>query len=83
MRIPIQMSQIGAGQDSATITAWLKEVGDPVARGDALVEVEVEKVDMEIEAFDEGTLVEVVAPVGETVAVGQVIAYLESGDSAA
>jgi pyruvate/2-oxoglutarate dehydrogenase complex dihydrolipoamide acyltransferase (E2) component len=77
MRVPVRMSQIGFGQDTATIVAWLKSVGDAVESGDAIVEVEVEKVDMEVEVFDSGILAEILFEAGERIAVGQVIAYLD------
>lgn len=77
MRIPVHMPQIGYGQDTATLVKWMKSVGDAVERGESIVEVEVEKTNMEIEALDSGTLVEVLCEPGATIAVGQVIAVLD------
>ena len=48
-----------------------------VARGDFIVEVETDKVALEVEALDAGQLVEIVKDVDEEAAVGEVIAYLE------
>ena len=78
MRIPIQLPQLGYDQDSATIAGWLKHVGDPVERGEAIAEIETEKVTAELPALDAGTLVEIVRDPGAVVKVGEVIGYLEA-----
>jgi pyruvate dehydrogenase E2 component (dihydrolipoamide acetyltransferase) len=62
-----------------TITRWLKRVGDEVKRGDVLAEVETDKANMEVEAYDSGILEQVVVQEGETVPIGQVIAIIASG----
>lgn len=77
-RIAIEMPNLGHDIESGTIVNWIKKVGDTVARGDVLAEVETEKVTMEVEAFDEGVLVEIVQDVDAEVATGELIAYLES-----
>jgi len=77
MRIPIEMPQLGFDQESARIESWLKEIGDYVGRGDAVAEIETEKVTAELPALDSGTLVEIVQPAGSVVAVGDVIGYLD------
>jgi pyruvate/2-oxoglutarate dehydrogenase complex dihydrolipoamide acyltransferase (E2) component len=81
MRIAIQMPQLGFDQESATIAGWLKQVGDSVERGEGVAEIETEKVTAELPALDAGTLVEVVHGAGDVVAVGQVIGYLDDGQS--
>jgi pyruvate/2-oxoglutarate dehydrogenase complex dihydrolipoamide acyltransferase (E2) component len=78
MRIAVEMPNLGHDIDTGKIIAWLKNVGDTVARGDVVAEVETEKVTMEVEAFDAGVLVEIVQDVGAEAATGDVIAYLES-----
>ncbi len=77
MRIPIEMPNLGHDIESGKILNWIKQVGDQVARGDIIVEVETEKVTLEVEALDEGALVEVVKNAEEEASVGEVIAYLE------
>jgi pyruvate/2-oxoglutarate dehydrogenase complex dihydrolipoamide acyltransferase (E2) component len=52
-------------------------VGDPVTVGDVIVEVETDKANVEMEAIDSGTLVEIVCDGGAEVAVGEVIGWLE------
>lgn len=60
----------------ATVTRWLKATGDRVEKGEALVEVETEKVNSELEAPAGGVL-EIVVPDGATVAVGAVLARIK------
>lgn len=71
------MPQLGYEQESARIESWLKEVGDRVERGDAVAEIETEKVTADLPALDAGTLVEIVQPAGAVVATGAVIGYLD------
>jgi pyruvate dehydrogenase E2 component (dihydrolipoamide acetyltransferase) len=79
VRIPIEMTNVGFEQDTARLAGWTKQVGDVVARGDVIAEVETEKTTVELEALDEGTLVEIVHEAGDEVAVGAVIGYLDDG----
>ena len=50
MTVPIQMPKYGQQQDEGTIVHWLKQVGDVVAKGEPLVEVESDKASFEHEA---------------------------------
>lgn len=77
MRIAIEMPNLGHDIKTGRLVSWVKKIGDKVARGDVVAEVETEKVTMEVESFDEGTLVEIVQGVDATVGTGEVIAYLE------
>jgi pyruvate dehydrogenase E2 component (dihydrolipoamide acetyltransferase) len=79
VRIPIEMTNVGFEQDTARLAGWTKQVGDVVARGDVIAEVETEKTTVELEALDEGTLVEIVHEAGDEVAVGAAIGYLDDG----
>jgi pyruvate/2-oxoglutarate dehydrogenase complex dihydrolipoamide acyltransferase (E2) component len=79
MRIPIEMTNVGFEQATAKLAGWTKRVGDSVRRGDVIVEVETEKTTVELEALDEGTLVEIVHDTGDEVAIGAVIGYLDDG----
>jgi len=78
-RIAIEMPTLGFEQETGRIAGWLKVVGDPVARGEAIAEIETEKVTVELEAIDAGTLVEILAGVGVEVPVGQPIGWLDDG----
>jgi pyruvate/2-oxoglutarate dehydrogenase complex dihydrolipoamide acyltransferase (E2) component len=79
VRIPITMAQTGFDADTARVAAWLKAVGQPVVKGEAVAEIETEKATVELEALDAGTLVEIVEPAGSEVAVGAVLAWLDDG----
>jgi pyruvate/2-oxoglutarate dehydrogenase complex dihydrolipoamide acyltransferase (E2) component len=78
MRIAVEMPNLGHDIETGKIVAWVKKIGDSVARGDVIAEVETEKVTMEVEAFDAGVLVEIVQDVDAEVAAGELMAYLES-----
>jgi len=77
MRIAVEMPNLGHDIETGKIVAWVKNIGDTVARGDVFAEVETEKVTTEVESFDSGVLVEIVQNVGAEVGIGEVIAYLE------
>ena len=62
-----------------TIAVWHKQAGEPVRRDEVLVDVETEKVVLEIVAPADGTLVEIVKAEGDTVESGEVIARFEAG----
>lgn len=60
------------------VTRWLVEVGQPVKRGQPLLEVETDKAVQEVECIANGTLKAVHAQAGESVAAGHVIATIET-----
>jgi pyruvate dehydrogenase E2 component (dihydrolipoamide acetyltransferase) len=76
----VRMPRLSDSMEEGTIPRWLKADGDPVAAGDALVEIETDKATLEYEAEAGGTL-EILAEEGATVALGEAIARL-LGDSA-
>jgi pyruvate/2-oxoglutarate dehydrogenase complex dihydrolipoamide acyltransferase (E2) component len=78
MRIAIEMPNLGHDIETGKIVGWVKKLGEKIERGDVIAEVETEKVTMEVEAFDAGTLVEIVLDVDSEAATGDVIAYLEA-----
>lgn len=75
----VSMPRLSDTMQEGTITRWLKRVGDEVKRGDVLAEVETDKANMEVEAYDSGILEQVIVQEGETVPIGQVIAIIGSG----
>jgi pyruvate dehydrogenase E2 component (dihydrolipoamide acetyltransferase) len=82
--IDVIMPQMGADMTEGTLVKWVKQVGESVARGDVLAEIETDKATVELEAFESGTLLKTVVAEGETVPVGQVIALLgEAGEAVA
>ncbi len=76
MAIPIIMPKFEMAQESGTIVRWLKQVGDPVRKGEAILEVETDKITMEVESPADGVLAQVLAEPGARVPIGQPIAYL-------
>ena len=77
MRVEVRMPNLGMDMETGKIAAWLKQVGDPVERGEVIAEIETDKATLEMEALQAGTLVEIVAEAGSELPVGEVIAYLE------
>ena len=78
----ILMPKPGQMTEECTVIAWHKKEGDLVRRGDVLFEIETDKSTMEVEAFDDGTLLRIVAGVGATVPVNMVCAYIgEPGEA--
>jgi pyruvate/2-oxoglutarate dehydrogenase complex dihydrolipoamide acyltransferase (E2) component len=80
-RIAIEMPNIGYDMERATVSGWLKTIGDSVTRGDAVAEIETEKTTIEVEALASGTLVEIVHGAGAEVPVGETIGFLEDGSA--
>jgi pyruvate dehydrogenase E2 component (dihydrolipoamide acetyltransferase) len=77
MRIAIVMPQLGLTMVEGTVTGWLKKPGDSVEKSEPLLNVSTDKVEMEVEAEVGGTLSEIIVPIGETVPVGAVLAYID------
>lgn len=76
MAKPIQIPQLTATMEEGLLVAWIKEIGDVVARGDVLAEVETDKAVMDIEAFSNGFLSGPLIEEGTTVPVGHAIGYI-------
>jgi pyruvate dehydrogenase E2 component (dihydrolipoamide acetyltransferase) len=75
------MPRLSDSMEEGTIIKWLKSVGDELAVGDELVEIETDKANMVYEADTAGTLSEILAQEGDTLAIGEPIARV--GDAAA
>jgi pyruvate dehydrogenase E2 component (dihydrolipoamide acetyltransferase) len=76
MATAVIMPKFEMAQETGTVARWLKNEGDTVAKGEPLLEVETDKVIMEVEAPATGTLVNVSAPAGVEVPIGQPIAFI-------
>jgi len=82
--IEVKVPQLAESINEGTISKWLKEEGDVVQAGDILLELETDKVNLEISAEQGGILLERLKQEGETVTVGEVIARLaEEGEGVA
>ncbi|EIT86776.1 dihydrolipoamide succinyltransferase [Fictibacillus macauensis ZFHKF-1] len=77
--IEIKVPELGESISEGTIAQWLKNVGDNVKKGDNIVELETDKVNMEITADHDGVIQEVLRGEGDTVEVGDIIAVISEG----
>src|SRR2546428_13256719 len=80
MPIDVTMPKLSDTMEEGKILRWLKQPGERIAIGDVLAEVETDKANMEIEAYDEGLLSEEREKEGESAPVGAVIAVLAPAD---
>src|SRR5439155_14249721 len=83
MAVGVRVPVLGESVLEATVGKWLKSEGDAVAVGDPLVELEAEKVAVEVAAEAAGRLERIVHPQGETVHVGDVLGVLGNGATSA
>jgi len=79
----IRVPTLGESVTEATIGRWFKKPGEPVAVDEPLVELETDKVTIEVPAPSAGTLGDIVAKDGETVAVGALLGQINDGAAAA
>ncbi|WP_224489204.1 dihydrolipoamide acetyltransferase family protein [Robertkochia flava] len=77
-KFELKLPQMGESVAEATLTAWLKDVGDTIEADEAVVEVATDKVDSEVPSEVEGVLVEKFFDVDDVVKVGEVIAVIET-----
>ncbi|MEZ5937868.1 MAG: 2-oxoglutarate dehydrogenase complex dihydrolipoyllysine-residue succinyltransferase [Hyphomonadaceae bacterium] len=75
----ITVPVLGESVREATVGAWLKSPGERVSRDDVLVELETDKVSVEVSAAEDGVLSEVLAKQGETVEVGALLGRIGAG----
>ncbi|MFL5832675.1 MAG: dihydrolipoamide acetyltransferase family protein [Solirubrobacterales bacterium] len=77
----VVMPRLSDSMEEGTILTWLKQVGDEVAVGDELVEIETDKANMAYESDTAGTLTEILAQEGETLPIGSPIARIGEGSN--
>ena len=82
MATEIRVPTLGESVTEATIGKWFKKVGDTVAADETLVELETDKVTIEVPAPAAGTLSEIAAKDGDTVGLGAILGSIEAGASA-
>jgi len=82
MAAEVVMPRLSDSMEEGTILKWLKADGDEVARGEPLAEIETDKATLTYEADAAGVL-SIVAPAGETLPIGSVIARLDDGSNGA
>ena len=79
----IRVPTLGESVTEATIGKWFKKVGDAITVDEPLVELETDKVTVEVPAAAAGTLGEITAKEGETVGVGALLGMISAGGAAA
>ncbi|UCE94964.1 MAG: E3 binding domain-containing protein, partial [Flavobacteriaceae bacterium] len=77
-KFELKLPKMGESVAEATITSWLKEVGDTIEMDEPIVEIATDKVDSEVPSEVEGVLLERFFEVDDVVGVGQVIAVIET-----
>lgn len=83
MNIEIVVPQLGESVSEATIIKWHKKIGDQVSRDELILELETEKVTLEVNASASGVVCQIMKQNGDNVAVGDVIGYInENSDKA-
>ena len=83
MATEIKVPALGESVTSATVARWLKAAGDPVAADEPLVELETDKVTVEVNAPEAGVLAAISADQGDEVEVGALLGLLDAGATAA
>ena len=71
------MPKMGDAMEEGTLVKWLKGEGDEVSEGDPIAEIETDKVTLELEAEDSGTLAQLMAEEGQDIPVGEAIAFIQ------
>ncbi len=77
MQTIVRMPNLGAEAASGRITNWLRSVGETVAAGDVIAEIETDKATVELESPHAGVIAEIVAAPGDDVPVGEPLAVIE------
>jgi pyruvate/2-oxoglutarate dehydrogenase complex dihydrolipoamide acyltransferase (E2) component len=77
MAVKVNFAKAGMGIDEGTVIRWLKAVGETVAKGEVLVEIETAKAVQEVQAPSSGTLTEILVAAGEVAAVNSPLAMIE------
>jgi len=71
------MPKMGDAMEEGTLVKWLKSEGDEVSEGDPIAEIETDKVTLELEAENSGTLAQLIADEGQDIPVGEAIAFIQ------
>ena len=83
MKLEVRVPQLSESVATGTLLAWRKQLGDQLARDETLVDLETDKVILEIPVPASGTLLEIRQPEGAVVKAGEVIAVMETGETVA
>ena len=78
----VEMPKMGDTMEEGKILRWLKQVGEPVKKGEPLAEIETDKVNIEVESFSSGVLRKILVPEGASAVIGASIALVGTADEA-
>lgn len=81
--VDIVVPTLGESVSEATVAKWLKQPGEAVAKDEVLVELETDKVSVEVSATESGVLADIIAAEGATVGIGALLGRLGNGAAAA
>ena len=81
--VPVTLPEMGESVTEGSVVEWRKQVGDYIAQGDTLVEITTDKVDVEVPAPAAGIVTELLVKAGATIAVGTVLAQIDTSATAA
>jgi pyruvate dehydrogenase E2 component (dihydrolipoamide acetyltransferase) len=76
MAVEVVMPKLGMAMNEGTVSIWNKQVGDSVKKGEPIASISSEKIEMDLEAPADGTILEIVVPEGQGVPPGTVICYI-------
>ena len=82
MAVEIRVPPLGESLVDAVVGVWLKQEGDSVSRGESLVELETDKVNLDVTAEDDGILSSITRQAGDVVTVGDVLGLVSSSNGA-
>ena len=77
-KFELKLPKMGESVAEATLTSWLKDIGDSIDMDEAVVEIATDKVDSEVPSENKGTLLEKCFKIGEVIKVGETIAIIET-----
>ena len=78
MKIEVKVPQLSESVSEASLLTWNKQVGEAVSEGESLIDIETDKVVLELPAIKSGVLVKILKQNGEKVSSGEVIAMLDT-----
>jgi pyruvate/2-oxoglutarate dehydrogenase complex dihydrolipoamide acyltransferase (E2) component len=79
VRVHVKLPKIGMTMEEATIVRFFKQPGEPFHRGDPIYEIETEKISQEVQATDDGVMIEHAVDEGANVAVGEYVCVVDLG----
>jgi len=78
MKVEIKVPQLSESVSEGTLGSWKKQIGETIARDEIIVDIETDKVVLEVPASEAGSLIEILKGEGETVVSGEVIARIDT-----